>query len=64
MFQQVDEEICAALQSALKSPQLSARGKTPTSLLNEITVKTDSLILVRDVVTFSPERENANASHN
>ena len=52
MFQQVDEEIYAALQSALQSSRLRASEKTPTSLLKEIAVKTDPLILLPDDYHF------------
>jgi LuxR family maltose regulon positive regulatory protein len=47
-FQQVDEEIGTSLLSAVQSPQLPAMEKVLTSLLNEITLRTDSLILVLD----------------
>jgi LuxR family maltose regulon positive regulatory protein len=47
-FQQVDEEIGASLLSALQSPQLPAMEMVLTHLLNEITLRTDSLILVLD----------------
>jgi ATP/maltotriose-dependent transcriptional regulator MalT len=52
MFQQIDEEIWAALQSDLQSSRLRARQKTPTTLLNEIAVKTNPLILVLDDYHF------------
>jgi LuxR family maltose regulon positive regulatory protein len=45
-FQQVDEEIGASLRSALRSPQLPPIEKILTGLLNEITTRTDPLILV------------------
>jgi LuxR family maltose regulon positive regulatory protein len=47
-FQQVDEEIGASLLSALQSPQLPAMEMVLTHLLNEIALRTDSLILVLD----------------
>jgi LuxR family maltose regulon positive regulatory protein len=45
-FQQVDEQIGASLRSALQSPQLPPIEKILTGLLNEITNRTDPLILV------------------
>lgn len=48
MFQQVVEEIGAALPSALQSRRLHAMEKTLTSVLNEIAVKVDPLSLALD----------------
>jgi ATP/maltotriose-dependent transcriptional regulator MalT len=48
MFQQVVEEIGAALPSALQSPRLHAMEKTLSSLLNEVAVKTDPLSVALD----------------
>jgi LuxR family maltose regulon positive regulatory protein len=54
-FQQVDEEIGAALRNALQSPQLPAIEKVLTGLLNEIAIRTDPLILVLDDVHLLTE---------
>jgi LuxR family maltose regulon positive regulatory protein len=47
-FQQIDEGIGAPLLSALQSPQLPTIEKILAGLLNEIALRTDSLILVLD----------------
>jgi LuxR family maltose regulon positive regulatory protein len=47
-LQQVDERIGALLLGALQSPQLPAIEKVLTTLLNEIALRTDPLILVLD----------------
>ncbi len=47
-FQQVDEQIGGSLLSALQSPQLPTLEKVLTTLLNEIAISTDLLILVLD----------------
>jgi LuxR family maltose regulon positive regulatory protein len=47
-LQQVDEGTGASILNALQSPQLPAIEKILTALLNEITIRTDPLILVLD----------------
>src|SRR5512141_2823179 len=47
-LQQVDEELGAPLRSALQSPQLPVVERILTTLLNEVAMRTDPLILVLD----------------
>ena len=54
-LQRVDEEIGTPLRSALQSPQLPAIEQVLTALLNEITLRTDPLILVLDDVHLLSE---------
>ncbi|MGE5249323.1 MAG: AAA family ATPase, partial [Bacteroidota bacterium] len=54
-FQQVDQQIGASLLGALQSPELPAVEKALTSLLNEIALWMDPLILVLDDVHLLTE---------